>query len=133
MNVIPVANQSDIDSFDSECIEYNDLKSDLTTLLIENPQASFIGRAVGSSMQGVGIFDQDIIIVDRKITLKDFDVIVCNFRGEFVCKILDMKNRLLLSANPDHKPVPIMPDDIFSVEGVITRSIRLFRKSHLLN
>ncbi len=132
MNVTPVANQSDIDSFDSDCIEYNDLESDLTTLLVKHPYASFIGRASGDSMIDVGIFDQDILIVDRRIELKDFDVIVCNFRGEFVCKILDMKNRLLLSANPNNKPVSIMPDDIFSVEGVVTKSIRLFRKSHLL-
>ncbi len=132
MNVVPVANQSDIDSFDSDCIEYNDLKSDLTTLLIENPQASFIGRAMGSSMQGVGIFDQDILIVDRRVELKDHDVIVANLNGEFVCKILDMKNRLLLSANPEYKPASISDYDVFSVEGVVTKSIRLFRKSHLL-
>ncbi len=33
MNVIPVANQSDLDSFDSECIEYNDLESDWVWIL----------------------------------------------------------------------------------------------------
>ncbi len=132
MNVIPVANQSDLDSFDSECIEYNDLESDLTTLLVENPYASFVGRAAGNSMIGVGIFDKDILIVDRRIELKEGDVIVANLNGEFVCKILDMKNKLLLSANPEYKPVSISEFDVFSVEGVVTKSIRLFRKSHLL-
>ena len=104
----------------------------LTTLLVENPDASFIGRAAGDSMEGVGIFGQDILIVDRRIELKDYDVIVCNLNGEFVCKILDMKNRLLLSANTEHKPIVISTNDEFSIEGVVTKSIRCFRKSHLL-
>ena len=50
-------------------------------------------------MQGVGIFSGDVLIVDRHVTAKDADVIVANLNGEFICKIINIKERLLLSAN----------------------------------
>ncbi len=83
-------------------------------------------------MQGVGIFDGDILIVDRHVSLANMDVIVANLNGEFVCKIIDIKQRQLLSANREHTPVQVQECDTFSVEGVVIRSIRCHRASHLL-
>ena len=83
-------------------------------------------------MQGVGIFDGDILIVDRHVALCNMDVIVANLNGEFVCKLLDIKHRQLLSANSSHAPVMVRDCDTFTVEGVVIRSIRCHRISHLL-
>lgn len=60
------------------------------------------------------------------------DVIVANFNGEFVCKILDSAQCLLLSANETVQAVPIHDYDIFTIEGVVIRSIRCHRPSYLL-
>ena len=60
------------------------------------------------------------------------DVIVANFNGEFVCKILDTKLRVLHSSNQQYHPVTIHEYDYFSIEGVVTRSIRCHRQSPLL-
>ena len=78
-------------------------------------------------MQGVGIFDGDILIVDRSVLVNQNDVIVANFNGCFSCKFLDKKLAQLISASPLHKPVQISPEDEFQIEGVVTRSIRLHR------
>jgi SOS-response transcriptional repressor LexA len=61
-------------------------------------------------MQGVGIFYGDLLIVDRHETVRHGDVIVANFNGEFVCKILDKPRRMLLSSNEitNLKPSMIM-------------------------
>ena len=83
-------------------------------------------------MQGVGIFDGNILIVDRNVSLKNMDVIVANLNGEFVCKLIDIKHRLLLSANSNHTSVLVQECDTFTVEGVVIRSIRCYRASHLL-
>lgn len=104
----------------------------LDELLIEHPSATFIGVATGDSMQGVGIFYGDLLIVDRHETVRDGDVIVANFNGEFVCKILDKPRRQLLSSNEKHQPQPINDYDSFSIEGVVIRSIRCHRQSPLL-
>lgn len=88
MNVIPIFASAGITGFESPASDYRQLPLSLDELLVEHPSATFIGRASGESMQGVGIFDGDILIVDRHVTARDGDVIVANFNGEFVCKLL---------------------------------------------
>ncbi|NUJ38670.1 S24 family peptidase [Pseudoalteromonas sp. 0303] len=92
-----------------------------------DPTTTFIGRASGRSMEGVGIFDGDLLLIDRKLTVQHGDVIVATYNGLFVCKIADMKNNQLLSANPDHPPVKITEHDEYCVEGVVTSTVRLHR------
>ncbi|MCE7553835.1 LexA family protein [Aliivibrio fischeri] len=133
MNVIPLHASAGISGFESPAAEYSQLSFDLDELLIEHPSSTFIGRASGDSMQGVGIFDGDLLIVDRYVTVQSNDVIVANFNGEFVCKILDTQRRLLVSANEKYQTVPINDYDTFTIEGVVTRSIRCHRPSYLLS
>lgn len=132
MKVSPVSASAGISGFESPAAEYSQLAFDLDELLIEHPSATFIARACGDSMQGVGIYDGDILIIDRHVTPSNQDVIVANLNGEFVCKLLDSQRRLLLSANESIQPVTINDFDTFSVEGVVVRSIRCHRKSPLL-
>lgn len=132
MKVIPITASAGITGFESPAQDYKQLPLSLDELLVEHPSATFIGRASGESMQGVGIFDQDILIVDRHVTIQNHDVIVANYNGEFVCKILDTQRRMLLSANQHHLPVVIHDYDQFSIEGVVIRSVRCHRQSALL-
>jgi DNA polymerase V len=80
-------------------------------------------------MQDVGIFDGDLLIVDRSLNAKNGDVIVANLNGCFVCKLIDKPQARLLSASKNHAPVTIKPEDNFQLEGVVTRSIRLHHPS----
>jgi DNA polymerase V len=132
MRVIPIPAHAGITGFESPAAEYSQLGISLDDLLVEHPSSTFIGIAQGESMQDVGIFDGDMIIVDRHETARNGDVIVANFNGEFVCKILDTKRRILLSSNQQYQPVIIHEYDDFSIEGVVTRSIRCHRQSPLL-
>jgi DNA polymerase V len=132
MRVIPRPAHAGITGFESPAAEYSQLGISLDDLLVEHPSSTFIGIAQGESMQDVGIFDRDMIIVDRHETARNGDVIVANFNGEFVCKILDTKRRILLSSNQQYQPVIIHEYDDFSIEGVVTRSIRCHRQSPLL-
>lgn len=132
MNVIPVSASAGIIGFESPAAEYLQLPLSLDELLIDHPSATFIGKACGRSMEGVGIFDGDILIVDRHVQLQNLDVVVANLNGEFVCKQLDTRQRRLLSASPGYPPVWISEADQFSVEGVVVRSIRCHRPSRLL-
>lgn len=132
MRVILSKASAGITGFESPATDYNQLPLSLDELLIEHPSATFIGQAQGDSMQGVGIFDGDILIVDRHEMVRNGDVIVANFNGEFVCKIIDTRSRQLLSSNELHQPIPIHEYDGFSIEGIVTRSIRCHRPSSLL-
>lgn len=132
MKVIPILASAGITGFESPAAEYLQLPLSLDALLIEHPSATFIGRASGDSMQGVGIFCDDILVVDRQVTVKNHDVVVANYNGEFICKILDMPNRLLVSANDAFSEIQISAHDTFTLEGVVIRSIRCHHPSHLL-
>lgn len=132
MRVIPIPAQAGITGFESPAAEYTQLGLSLDELLITHPSASFLCVAQGDSMQGVGIYDGDVLIVDRHETARNGDVIVANFNGLFVCKIIDIQRRLLLSCNEQYQPVPVHEYDEFSIEGVVIRSIRCHRPSSLL-
>ncbi|GGY95066.1 LexA family protein [Shewanella fodinae] len=132
MRVIPIYASAGITGFESPAAEYHQLPLSLDELLVEHPSATFFCQASGDSMQGVGIFDGDVLIVDRHITMINGDVIVANINGEFVCKCIDTTRKLLLSANEAYQPVPVSEFDTFSVEGVVIRSIHNFRPNRLL-
>ncbi|GGI75760.1 DNA polymerase V [Shewanella hanedai] len=132
MKLISTLASAGITGFESPAAEYKQLGLSLDELLIAHPSATFIAQASGSSMQNIGIFDGDILIVDRHVTVVDQDVIVANYNGGFVCKIIDTKRRLLLSANEDNQAVIIHEYDQFTIEGVVVSSIRCHRPPHLL-
>ncbi|EGQ7798746.1 translesion error-prone DNA polymerase V autoproteolytic subunit [Vibrio parahaemolyticus] len=133
MKVIPIPASAGITGFESPAAEYNQLDLSLDELLVERPSSTFLGFANGDSMTGLGIFDGDLLIVDRFPVAQHNDVIVANLNGEFICKVLDMTNRQLLSANSKYSSVTITENDQFTIEGIVVGSIRMFRKSYLLS
>ena len=129
MFVIPVYIEAGVCGFESPAAQYAELGVSLDELLIKHPDATFIGIASGNSMQEVGIFEGDLLLVDRAEQADNGDVIVANLNGLFVCKLLDKTNARLLSASPLHKPVQLTSTDEFQLEGVVTLSIRMHRPS----
>jgi DNA polymerase V len=129
MKVIPIKAQAGITGFESPASEYKELGLSLDQLLVKHPNATFIGLAAGDSMQGVGIFDGDILLVDRAVTAQQNDVIVAHYNNEFVCKLLDIKQRILRSASPVYDPVNISDCDNFQLEGVVIGSVRMHRNN----
>ncbi|WP_299492513.1 S24 family peptidase [uncultured Shewanella sp.] len=132
MKVIPIYIAAGINGFESPAAEYLQLPLSLDELLIEHPSATFLGFARGNSMEGLGIFDNDILIVDRYVKVNQFDVIVANLNGEFVCKQLDVHQKLLLSSHCEYQAVSVNEYDQFSIEGVVIRSVRCHRPSPVL-
>ncbi|ABI38856.1 putative prophage repressor [Shewanella sp. MR-4] len=112
--------------------DYSELRTSLDDLLVLHPCATWFGVAQGDSMRDEGIYDGDVLIIDRQVNASQGAVIVAQLNGEFICKIFDKKRRILLSANPQYHAVPIRDCDSFSVEGVVIRSIRMHFQSSLL-
>lgn len=131
--IIPVPAQAGISGFESPAEEYRQLGLDLDELLVLHPSSTFIAMAQGDSMQGEGIFDGDLLIVDRHIKAENGAVVVAQLNNEFVCKILDKTHKMLLSSNEQYQAVAIHYYDNFRIEGVVIRSIRMHLKSPLLS
>ena len=110
--------------FPNPADDYMDKGLDLNEHLIKHPAATFYCRVSGDSMQGAGIFDGDLLIVDRAVKPVHGHVVLASIHGELTCKILDVNGRQLRAANKNYAPIPIPEDAEFSVEGVIIYSIR---------
>ena len=97
--------------FPSPANDFIDPQIDLAKLLIPRPSSTFLMRVSGDSMNGAGIFDNAIIVVDRSLLPKDKKGFVCYLDGEFTVKRLRIKNGkcTLVSDNPNYKP--IIPDE----------------------
>jgi DNA polymerase V len=133
MFVIPIFIEAGITGFESPAAEYIELGISIDELIIKHPNATFIGIASGQSMQEVGIFDGDLLVIDRAEDVSTGDIIVASYNGSFVCKIIDKSKRLLISASKDYKSVYISNDDDFKLEGIVTASIRLHRNKAEVN
>lgn len=114
--------------FPSPAEDYMDKKLDLNEFLIKHPSATFYCWTEGESMQGVGIFDGDLLVVDRAESPVQGDVVLASLDGQLTCKILDIKNHRLLAAHKDFAPIPVREACEFEVEGVVINSIRIFRR-----
>jgi DNA polymerase V len=72
--------------FPSPATDYIEDDLDLNTHLIKNAPATFIIRVQGKSMRDVGIYDSDLLIVDKSINPKSFSTVIANVNEELVVK-----------------------------------------------
>jgi len=72
--------------FPSPATDYIEDDLDLNTHLISNAPATFTIRVQGKSMRDVGIYDGDLLIVDKSINPKSFSTVIANVNEELVVK-----------------------------------------------
>lgn len=101
---------------------------DLNELLISNPTATFFVRVEGDSMEGVGIFSGDVLVVDRSVVAKDGRIVVAAVYGEMVVKKLKKttSGTSLVSANDNYEPIILNDNDECYIWGVVVGSARIF-------
>ena len=78
--------------FPSPATDYIEDDIDLNSHLITNAPATFIIRVQGKSMTNVGIYDGDLLIVDKSLNPKNFSTVIANVNEELVVKTL-IKNK----------------------------------------
>ena len=74
--------------FPSPATDYIEDDIDLNSHLITNAPATFIIRVQGKSMTNVGIYDGDLLIVDKLLNPKNFSTVIANVNEELVVKTL---------------------------------------------
>ena len=103
---------------------------DLNKELVRHPAATFYGRVSGDSMIEEGIEPGDILVIDRSIEPDSGDLAVCCIDGEFTLKRIKLeKNRIwLIPSNEMFDPILVTPENEFSVWGVVTHTIKAYRR-----
>lgn len=95
--------------FPSPADDFIDRKLDLHEYLVHNEAATFFLRAQGDSMEGVGIHDGDLLIVDRSIEVAHDKVVIAAIDGELTVKRLQRTRGkiVLISNNLDYSVADI--------------------------
>ena len=101
---------------------------DLSQMLITHSQATYFLRASGHSMVEDGIFDNDILVVDRAIKPRHNHIVVAVVDGDFTVKRLYQRlGRVKLkAANPTFPDIVPKEGQTIEVWGVVTSSIKQF-------
>ncbi|HYF17877.1 MAG TPA: translesion error-prone DNA polymerase V autoproteolytic subunit [Ramlibacter sp.] len=128
---LPMASGTVRAGFPSPADDFSAKRHDLNDLLITHPTATFFWRVRGTSMQGAGITDGDILVVNRALQPRHGDVVVAEVDNDFTVKYLFRRNgRIKLQAAD-----PTFPDLVFErpdgprlvIVGVVTSTIKRFR------
>lgn len=103
---------------------------DFNELLIKHKSSTYCLRASGRSLENSGIYDGDILIVDKSLTPKNNDLVVAEYQGGFTAKRLKLKNNeiYLHPECDDYADIKIVEKDNFSLFGVISAVVRTYRK-----
>jgi DNA polymerase V len=96
---------------------------ELLRMLCPNPEASYLIRVQGNSMIDAGIYDGDIIIVDKSNrNPAPTEVAVCELNGEYTLKRFERRGEegWLVPANPSYPEIRVTEEDSFSIWGTVT-------------
>ncbi len=119
---IPLIESEVSAGFPSPAEDYTDLPIDLNEFLIKHPSATFYVRVKGNSMEGAGINNGDLLIVDRAEEPRNKSIVLGVINGEFTVKRILKKNGdlFLIPDNAEYKPIKIDDNMDFQVWGVVT-------------
>jgi DNA polymerase V len=112
--------------FPSPALDFIDLSIDLNKHLIKHPSATFYGRVKGESMKDAGIFDNDLLIIDKSLEPVNGKIAVCYIDGEFTLKRIKLENKevWLMPANTEYKPIKIEEYNNLIIWGIVTHVIK---------
>ena len=109
--------------FPSPATDYIEEDVDLNIHLIKNVPATFIIRVQGKSMTDVGIYDGDLLVVDKSLKPKSFSIVIANVHDELVVKNFVKENdeQFLTSGSKKiEDKITINNDSEISIWGVVT-------------
>ena len=91
----------------------------------------YLVKIEGDSMEGAGIYNGDLVIVDRSRYAEHGDIVIAALNDEPVCKRLFMRDNhvILQSENSRYPARHVMESDELAIWGVVRYSIRDHEKT----
>jgi DNA polymerase V len=112
--------------FTAAADDYMERGIDLNEQLVRNKPATFFMRVSGEAMIGAGIFDGDVVIVDRSVKAVSGKVVIATLNGEMLIRRLEKTFNKIRLIPETSKLAPIDVDvsgSEFSIWGVVTYTI----------
>jgi DNA polymerase V len=120
---VPTANAT---GFGAAADDYAERGIDLNEQLIRNKPATFFMRVSGNSMVNAGIFDGDIVIVDRSLKPQNGKIVIAVIDGEMLIRRYEktMNSLRLIPETNKLSPIDISEFMDFKIWGVVSAIIR---------
>lgn len=124
-------------SFESPALDFPEDTIDLVKLLIKDKETTFFAVVTGDSLNGIGVFDKDLLIIQKGLFPRENDIVVVFYQGEFYVKryipkykehTTNLEEIRLKSENPSYSDMYINEDSDFQLWGVATFNIHKLRK-----
>ena len=111
--------------FPSPADDHMEGKLDLNRHLIKHPESSFFVRASGNSMIGAGIFDGDLMIVDKSLDPLPGKIVIAAIDGDLTVKRYNLHYGVpyLFPENDEYQPIKINQEKGIYIWGVVTNVI----------
>jgi len=103
---------------------------DLVSHIVRHPTATFFMRVAGDSMTGAGIFDGDLLVVDRSLEVQTGDIVVAVLDGEFTIKRFRRNGSTieLVPENPKYRTMTLTEGMELEIWGVVTGTYKSFKR-----
>jgi repressor LexA len=102
---------------------------DLNDWLIHNQEATYLVKAQGDSMIEAGIFDGDLVLVERRSDAKPGDIVIARVDGDgWTLKYLRKRAERFYLQPANKKYQPIFPQLELKIDAVVIACIRNFRR-----
>lgn len=127
--ILPLYTSKVAAGFPSPADDHVEQRLNPSDYLVKNDTTTFFVRVKGDSMIEAGIFDNDVLVIDRSRTQKTGDIVLAVLDGEFTVKTLDWsrKSVKLIPANRNYPVIEIKKGQSFEIWGVVTGSMRKFK------
>lgn len=114
--------------FPSPADDFLELTIDLNKHLIKHKDSTFFAKVKGHSMKNAGIFDGDLLIIDKSLAPQDGKIAICQIDGEFTVKRIKKENDVvwLIAENEDYKPIKVTEENELMIWGIVIHSIKTF-------
>ena len=112
--------------FPSPADDFKELRMSIDQEVVRNEEATFYARVSGESMQGAGLDDGDLLVIDRSIEPQNNKIAVCYVDGEFTVKRLKVVSDgvFLIPENPRYHPIKVTEESELIIWGIVTYVVK---------
>jgi DNA polymerase V len=127
---VPLFSHKVTAGFPSPADDYIEGRLSLDEHLIQHKEATFFVRAKGNSMVGAGIFDGNLLVVDKSLTPSSGDIVIAIVDGDLTVKrFIKRGDKVILKPeNPRFKEIELQDGQELQVWGVVTSTVKKFVK-----